>query len=216
MLTIDADDVVLQLASIHGFSDVAYKYVGSDGCIFACLDGHGIDLIDDGNLAVCIYVVVLGPDSDITGWKNQVGLVHGMNHVHHGELVGLQFYRIDVDLNLPILAAVGLRNRGARNIRNLVSDCRTAQGPLAASDLVPLPSSVTRQTGRFDASKLQHDRWKRAGRKPSQICHREVGNIADCGICVCSRLKVDLNHAHPGRDRDSMWLIPLPSVKNRS
>ena len=86
------------------------------------LIGHRIDLIDDRHLAVGVDVVVLGPNANIAGGKNQVGLVHRVHHVHDRELMSLQLYRIDVDLDLAILAAVGLGNRGARYVRDLVSD----------------------------------------------------------------------------------------------
>ena len=39
----------------------------------------------------------------------------------------LQLYRVDIDLNLPVLAAEGLRHRGARHIGNLVANCELSQ-----------------------------------------------------------------------------------------
>ena len=49
-------------------------------------------------------------------------LIHRADHVHDAELRCLQLYGIDIDLDLTILAAEGLRNRCAGNICNLVAN----------------------------------------------------------------------------------------------
>ena len=53
--------------------------------------------------------------------KNQVGVVHRADHVHQAELVRLQLDGIDVDHDLAVLAAEGLRHRRAGHIGDLVA-----------------------------------------------------------------------------------------------
>ena len=86
-------------------------------------DFSGISFIDFGvgKLAVGVDVEVFGADANVAGGQNQVGAVHRLDHVVQAQVARLQLERIDVDLNLPIGAAVRLRHRRALHIRNLVA-----------------------------------------------------------------------------------------------
>ena len=118
MLSIDADDVGLQLSGVFRLADVGHH----DGRIAHGLQRQVVDLIHHRNLAVGIDVVILGANAHIACRKNQVGLVQRIHHIRHAHLVGFQFERIDVDHDLPIASAVGLRHRRSRNIRHLIAN----------------------------------------------------------------------------------------------
>ena len=107
VLAVNPDNICLQLPRIYGLSDIPNE----DGCAGCRLDWHGIDFINHGNLAVGVYVVILRSNTHIPRRKNQIRLIHRVDNVHHGQLMCLQLHRIDIDLDLPVLAAVGLGNR---------------------------------------------------------------------------------------------------------
>ena len=50
-------------------------------------------------------------DAHISGWQNQVGIVDGMDYVHQAHVVRLELDRIDIDHDLAVASAEGLRNR---------------------------------------------------------------------------------------------------------
>ena len=49
-------------------------------------------------------------------------MVDGAHHVHQAQLVASQFDRVDVHLDLPVLAAEGLRHGRAGHVRDLVAN----------------------------------------------------------------------------------------------
>ena len=85
------------------------------------LQGHVIDLLCGGDLAVGVQVVVDGPDLDIARRQNQIAFVDGTNHVHDRQFMGIQFQWIDVDHDLAVTSAKGLRYGSTLNAGNLVA-----------------------------------------------------------------------------------------------
>ncbi len=124
-----------------------------------------------------------------------VRLVDRAHHVHQAELVGLQLDRIDVDLDLAVLAAEGLRDRSAGHVGDLVAH-------LELADVVELRlveafafqgDQADRQTGRVE---LQDDRRQRSRRQAAQLRHGKIRDRGHRGIGVGARLEVDADQAH--------------------
>ena len=59
--------------------------------------------------------------------ENGVGVVHGMDDVHRTQLRRLQLDRIDVELDLPVLSSVGLRNGSAGYVGQLIAHIELSQ-----------------------------------------------------------------------------------------
>ena len=112
--------------------------------------------------------------------------------------MGLQFQRVDVDHDLAVFAAVGRRDGRAGNARDLIANLVLQDSRASCVSFSPCPSTVSRQTGRLEASDLQHHRGKRSLRKPAQVRHGQVGNLRDVGVGIRARLEVDLDQAHAG------------------
>ena len=83
MLAVHADNVVLKLTCINGFPHVSNKNGLPNVILLVRLDGHGVDLLDDRNLAVGIDVVILRSNAHIARRKNEVRLIDRSHHVHH-------------------------------------------------------------------------------------------------------------------------------------
>ena len=102
--------------------------------------------------------------------------------------MGFQFERINVDLNLAIASAVGLRNGSSRHIRHLVAN--TELGKIFQLRLVQAlalqRNQADRQVGRI---KLQHHRRQGSRRQAAQVCHGQVRDAADRRVAIGSRLK---------------------------
>ena len=114
------------------------------------LERHRVDLLRGGHLAVGVEVVILGADAHVAGGQDEVGLVDAVHHIHQAHVVGFELERIDVDLNLPITAAVRLRHRCAGHVRDLIAHLELRE-ILELGFVEPSPLSVTRQTGWLDA-----------------------------------------------------------------
>ena len=91
------------------------------------LQRHIVHLGRVGKLTVTVDVVVARANAHIARGQNLVGFVYGPHHIHRAELGRLQLYRVDVELNLPVLASEGLRHRRTRHIRNLVTNIELSQ-----------------------------------------------------------------------------------------
>ena len=65
--------------------------------------------------AVQVNVVFELPDFRGSGGKNQVLSADGVDHVDRRQSFGLQSVGVEINLHLPLLAAIGIRNGGARN-----------------------------------------------------------------------------------------------------
>src|SRR5271154_390928 len=127
MLTVDPDDVVLQLTRVHRFPNITDEHGLTDVVLLIGLDRHGIDFVDYRNLAIGIDVVVFRSDAHVTGGQNQVRFIHRAHHVHHRELVSFKFDRVDINLDLPILASVRLRHRSTGNVGDLIPHLKLRQ-----------------------------------------------------------------------------------------
>ena len=117
-LAIDADDVVLDLTGVFGFSHIAHRHPARPGR----LERNVVELLDALHHGVGVDVVVVGADLYVSGGQNQVVLVDGIDHVHHAQLPGKQFEGIDVDHDLPVLASKRRWDLGAFHHGDLVTD----------------------------------------------------------------------------------------------
>src|SRR6202050_3724038 len=214
MLTVDSDAVVLALAWVLRFPNIANEYGLTYVVLFVRLDRHGVDFVNHRNLAIGIHVVVFRSDAHVTGGENQVRFIYRAHPVHHGELLSFKFDRIDINLDLPILAAVRLRHGSAGNVGDLIPYLKLRQ--IFEPRLVETLTFQCDQTHRKIRSvELQHHRRQGSRRKPSQIRHGQIRDIADRGVRVRTRLKVDLDQAHPGQ-RSRLDMIDSASQRKEA
>ena len=139
---------------INRVTDIGYHQFG----VAFGLERQSVDFLRGGKLAVGVDVVVFRPDAHIAGRQNRIGIVDGAHHIHQAQLMRLQLYGIDIDLNLPVLAAEGLRYRRSGHIRNLIPNrelSKIVQFRLIQT-LALQRDQADRQTGRVE---LKHD-WR--------------------------------------------------------
>ena len=141
-----------------------------------------------GELAIAVNVVVARTDAHVARGKNGVRFVHRAHHVHRAQLRGFQLHRIDVELDLAILAAVGLRNRSTRDVRELIAHIELPKivqlrfvEPLALQR-----DQANRQAGGIE---LQHHWRQRALRQSPQVRHGKIGDLTDRGIRIGAGLE---------------------------
>src|ERR1700683_5623692 len=207
MLTVDSDAVVLALAWVLRFPNIANEYGLTDVVLFVRLDRHGIDFLNHRNLAIGIDVVIFRSDAHVAGGQNQIRFIHRAHHVHHRELVSFEFDRIDINLDLPVLAAVRLRYGSAGNVGDLIPYLKLRQ--IFEPRLVETLAFERDQTHwKIRSVELQHNRRQGSRRKSPQIRHGEIRDIADSG--VRARLKVDLDQAHT-RQRSRLDVVDSAS-----
>ena len=110
-LAIDADDVGLRRKAVADVGDVMnVDGGGADG-----LDGQVVQFSNGLRRAVHIHFVFEGADFGGAGGKNQVLEANSVDDVVGRKAFRLQRRGIEVHLNLALLAAVGIWNRGAGN-----------------------------------------------------------------------------------------------------
>ena len=73
------------------------------------------------NLAIGIDVVIFGADAHVAGGQNQVRLVYRRHHIHQAKVVRLKLQRINVNHDLAVSTAKGLRHGCAGHAGNLIS-----------------------------------------------------------------------------------------------
>jgi hypothetical protein len=187
-LTIHAHDVGLNLLCVYGASHVLHQH----GRLPDRLKRHLVNVGCFWNLAVGVKVVVDGPDFHIAGRQNQVAIVDGTDDIHHRKLVRLQLQRIDVDHDLPIATAEGLRHGRSRHTGDLIAHVVLAK--IAQLRLIQALSFQSNKTDRKTRCIEFEDYWREgAGGQAPQVGHREIRNCAEVRICIASRLEVNLD-----------------------
>ncbi len=151
-----------------------------------------------GQLAVAVDVVVLGADAHVAGRQDLVGVVDDIDHVHGAHLRRLQLHRIDVKLDLAILAAIRLGHRRARHVGNLVAHIELSL-VVQIGFVEPLSLQGHKTNRQAGGIEFQHHGRQRSLRQASQVGHGQVGNFTGGGIGVGTRLEVHLDQAHPGQ-----------------
>src|SRR5580698_5130907 len=120
-----------------------------------------------------------------------------MHHIHHTELRRFELQRIDIDHDLAIRAAVGLRNRSSGDVRDLVAHCELRH--ILELRLIHACALERNQANRKIGSvEAQHNRWQGPGRQTAQVGHREIRNVADCCGWIGARLEINLDEADTG------------------
>src|SRR5579864_3497981 len=109
-----------------------------------------------------------------------------------------ELQRIDINHDLPVLAAKRLRHGGAGNICYLVAYVVLAEiSKLSFIQALSFEGDQAHwQAGRVE---FQDDRRQCAGRQLSQIRHRQIGDFAQVSVGVGSRLKINLDQADAGQ-----------------
>ena len=123
-LAVDPDDVRLDGGSVLHFCHVGHEYLG---CSRGTLERDPSDLIHGAELPVRLNRVIGRADHDIASWQNRVGSLKTRDDVHQTELPGLELHRVDVDHDLPVLAAEGLGYRCTGSSGYLVADVELAE-----------------------------------------------------------------------------------------
>ncbi len=145
-------------------------------------------------LAVGVKVVVDRTNLHVTRRQNQIAVIHGPDDIHDTEFVRLQLQWIDIDHDLPVTAAEGLRHRSTGHIRDLVAHVVLTE--IAKLSLVqPLSLEGDQAHGQAGSVKLQNHRWQSAGRELSQVRHGQIRNFAQIRIRIRPWLKIDLDQA---------------------
>src|SRR3974390_143171 len=193
-LSVHANDVVLDGGRIFGVPNVSEaKHTVADG-----LQWDIIHLRYVGQLGVAVDVVISGPNADVACRQDLVGAVDDIDHIHRAHLRGLQLDRIDIELDLAILAAIGLRHGRTGHVGNLVAN-RELSLVMQLRFVQPLTFQRYQADGHAGGIKLQHHRRQGALRQSPQVGHREVGDFTHGRIRVGTGLKVDLDEAYPGQ-----------------
>src|SRR5262249_22003112 len=128
------------------------------------------------------------------GRKDGIRLVDGSHDVHDAELVSLQLYGIDINLDLAVLATERLGYGCPRNICNLVAYREL-------SDVVQLrlvqAGALQRDQANRQARgvKLQYHGWQGTGRQSPKLCHGQIRDGADRSIRIGARLEVHADQA---------------------
>ena len=100
-------------------------------------------------------------------------------------------------MNLAIGASIGLRNRGALHVGDLIAHLELRQ--VFEAGFVQAFALERHQTDRLRGSgHAQHHGRQRAGGQTAQVGHRKVGDVAQRRIGIGAWLEVDLDEAHAG------------------
>src|SRR6267143_7328499 len=117
-LSIDANSIDLNLLSILSASNITHE----NGGAVNSLERKRIDVRSGRELAIRIEVVIDVSQSHIACRQYEIAVIYGANDVHDAQLMRLEFQRIDVDHNLAVTSAKGLRDARSGHIGNLVSN----------------------------------------------------------------------------------------------
>ena len=165
-LAVDADDVVLQRAGVLGLADVGDQ----DRSVANGLQRHLVHGLGVGKLAVGVDVEVLAADAHVARGQDEVGAVHGLDDVVEAEVAGLHLERVDVNLNLAVGAAVGLRDRGALDVGDLIADLELSE--IFELRFVEAFAFEGDQADRLRGGvSAQDDRRQRARRQTAEVGH---------------------------------------------
>ncbi len=156
-----------------------------------------VDLLDFGDLAVGVNVVVAVANAHVAGRQNQVGTINGRHHVHEAQLVSFQLDGIDEHLDLPVRPAKRLRHGSAPHISDLIPDLKLRQVfQLRFAEALALQrKQADRQAGGVE---LQYHGRQGSGREPAQVRHGEIGDVAERGVGISAGLKIDSDEADAG------------------
>src|SRR5689334_16503600 len=105
---------------------------------------------------------------DVVRAVNEANLIDGPDHVNDTKLVRFQFERINIDHDLPVASAEGLRHRCAGDIGDLI-----AHGILPQIAQASFVQALAFQSDEADRQtrgiELEHDGWQGAGRQAAEI-----------------------------------------------
>ena len=119
------------------------------------------------------------------------------DHVVQAQVARFELERIDVDLNLAVGAAIGLRHRRSLHVGDLVAHLELRQ-ILEPGFVQALALERDQADGLRGSGHAQHNGRQRARRQAAQIGHGEVGNVAQRRIGIGAGFEVDLDQAHAG------------------
>ena len=189
-LAVDADDVVLKLAGIFGFADVAHRNpAAAHG-----LDGNAVEIGDVLHQAVRVDVEIGRSDLDVAGGQNQVAVVYGVHYIHHAQLPRQKLEWIDVNHRLPVFAAEYGRDLRAVDDGNLIADLELRQiVKLGFGE--PLALYRDQGDGKTGGVEFQHQRRQRAGRQALEVGQREIGQLRHIRVGGCAGLEICLDDA---------------------
>src|SRR5260370_6707133 len=112
--------------------------------------------------------------------------------------MGFELQRIDINHDLAVTAAKGLRYARSRDVGHLVPNIVLAE--IAELRLVQaLPFQSDQTNGKTGGVKLQNHRRKRPGWKTPEIGHGEIRDSADRGVGVQAWLKIDFDETYAGK-----------------
>src|SRR5581483_11119256 len=156
-----------------------------------------VDFFRGGKLAIGVDVVVLGAYAHVTGRQNRVCIVNCAYNIHQAQLMSLKLYRINIDLDLPVLAAKRLWYGCAGYICDLITNRELAKIVQLGfiQSLAFQCDEANRQTRSIE---FEHNWWQSAGWQSPQLGHRQIRDSAYSRIWISTRLKVNLNKAHSG------------------
>ncbi len=117
-LAIHADDIGLRGKTVAHVGNVVHV---DDGAVHA-LDGNIVQRLDGSGGAIGGELVLERAHLDGSRGQDQILRAYGVDHVAGGESPGLQGLEVEIDLHLPLLAAVGIGTRSALDGRQLGAD----------------------------------------------------------------------------------------------
>ncbi len=192
-LAVNPDDVALNGAGVFRFTDVGDQHRAKAHA----LERDLVDLLDFWNLAVGVNVVVAVANAHVARRQNQVGAIDGTDHIHEAELVSFQLDGIDEYLDLPVGSTKRLRDGSTWHICDLIPDLELGEvfQLRFAETLAFQREQAHRQAGGVE---LQHHGRQGSWRKPAQVCHGEIGNVAECGVGIGAGLKINFDETDAG------------------
>ena len=105
-LAVDAHDVLLGCEAVADLGDIAQH----DGDTIAHADRQRLELVDELRAGVELDVEFALADAGDAGRNDHVGGLQRGDHVHLRQALGAEPRRINVDDDLPLLAAIRRRN----------------------------------------------------------------------------------------------------------
>ena len=179
-LAVDVDDVGLRRRAVADVRDVADEDDGAAGGP----DREVVQSLDRRRAAVGLDGVFVRPDLGRAGRKDEVLRADGVDDVDGREPLGLQRGEVDVDLDLPLLAAVGERDRRALAPWRAACGSSCCRGRRAAARRGPVPESASWSIGTVEALYVMMS----GGVVPGGICRSTVCAMA----VICETAGVDV------------------------